>query len=238
LAPELLYQRMSDISLKVKDPMRRLVYFLILVLVVGVSATGVSASTDCERWFAEYHSQLVHSQQVQRLAAAKRRAKRYAMRKLAGYVKPAPKPNLTPVHHLPRGPRMSPHDALHKVELACGVLPENSPSQPLLAEEEPADFVPDLTPPDEAGLLPGFDGPGTLLPEESVPTAPVFSESPPSAPGAPGGGAPIYTPPFTSPVHSTAPQPPPPVVPEPASFVFLLTGLVGAGGVVRRRFKP
>jgi PEP-CTERM motif len=218
--------------------MRRLVYFLILVLVVGVSATGVSASTDCERWFAEYHSELVHSQQVQRLAAAKRRAKRYAMRKLAGYVKPAPKPNLTPVHHIPRGPRMSPHDALHKVELACGILPEETGSQPLLSEEEPAEFIPDLTPADEVGLLPGFDGPGTLLPEESVPTAPVFSEAPPGAPGIPGGGAPIYTPPFTTPPHtSTVAPPPPPVVPEPSSFVLLLTGFAGAAGVVRRRFK-
>jgi PEP-CTERM motif len=216
--------------------MRRLVYFLILVLVVGVSATGVSASTDCERWFAEYHSELVHSQQVQRLAAAKRRAKRYAMRKLAGYVKPAPKPNLTPVHHIPRGPRMSPHDALHKVELACGVLPEETGSQPLLSEEEPAEFIPDLTPADEVGLLPGFDGPGTLLPEESVPTAPVFSEAPPGAPGVPGGG-PIYTPPFTSPPHTSTVAPPPSVVPEPSSFVLLLTGFAGAAGVVRRRFK-
>jgi hypothetical protein len=175
-----------------KDPMRRLVYFLLLVLVVGVSATGVNASTDCERWFAEYHSQLVHSQQVQRLAAAKRRAKRYAMRKLAGYVKPVTKPN--PVHHLPRGPRMNPHDALHKVELACGVLPEESTYQPLLSEEEPGDFAPDLSPADEVGLLPGFDGPGTLLAEEES-QSPIFSETPPVSPG---GGAPYYPGTFTS----------------------------------------
>jgi hypothetical protein len=211
--------------------MRRLVYFLLLVLVVGVSATGVSASTDCERWFAEYHSQLVHSQQVQRLAAAKRRAKRYAMRKLAGYVKPA-----NPPVHVAHGPKMPRHEAMRKIELACGVLPEDSPAEPLIAEEVPADIVPELAPSDEAGLLPGFDGPGSLLPEESVPTPPVFSEAPP-----PAGGPPIYTPPFTTPVgNSTAPPPPPPPpppVPEPSSVILLLTGLVGTGGVVRRRFK-
>jgi hypothetical protein len=175
--------------------MRRLIYFVILVLAVGVSATGVSASTDCERWFAEYHSQLMHTQQVQRLAAAKRRAKRYAMRKLAGYVRPVAKPSVIPVH-LHRGPRMSPYDALHKVELACGVLPEDSPDQPLIAEEQPGEFIPDQTLPDETGLLPGFDGPGTLVPDGGS-QGPVFSEIPPSYPD---GGPPIYTPPFTSPI--------------------------------------
>jgi hypothetical protein len=180
--------------------MRRLVYLLILVLAVGASATGVSASTDCERWFAAYRSQLAHSQSVQRLAAAKRRAKRYAQRKLAGYVT-KPKPAV----HIPHGPRMNHHDALRKIELACGVLPENSPDQPLLAEDEPREFIPDQTPPDEVGLLPGFDGPGTLLPEEGS-TAPVFSETPPTYPG---GGPPIYTPPYTTPPGGGGGTPPP-----------------------------
>jgi hypothetical protein len=248
LALELHGQCTSDISLKVR-PMRRLVYLLILVLVVGVSATGVGASTDCERWFAEYHSQLVHSQQVQRLAAAKRRAKLYAQRKLAGYVKPAhkPNPNLVPVHHVPR---MNRHDAMHRVDLACGVLPENSPDQTLLAEEQPGEFTSDLPlANDEVGLLPGFDGPGSLLPEEG-PKPPIFSEAPPIFSG---GGPPIYTVPFTTPVTGGGTLPggnaggpgspgspgspggPVTPVPEPGSFVFLLTGMGGVAGLVRRR---
>lgn len=229
--------------------MRRLVYFLILVLSVGVSATGVSASTDCERWYAAYHSQLVHSQQVQKLAAAKRRARRYAQMKLAGYVKPAATPK--PIHHVPRAPRMNRHDALRKVDLACGVLPEKSIDQPLLSEEVPGDFTSEEIPADEVGLLPGFDGPGTLLPEEG-PTEPIFSET---SPYFPGGGYPITTAPFTSPVGGGTPpsggtpgepgtpggpgtpQGPVTPVPEPGSFVLLLTGFAGAGGMVRRRFN-
>ena len=269
--------------------MRRLVYLLILVVAVGASATGVSASTDCERWFAAYRSQLAHTQQVQRLAAAKRRAKRYAQRKLAGYVKPHP------AVHVPPGPRMPRHEALHKVELACGVLPENSADQPLLSEEQPPEFLPEQPLPDE-GLLPGFDGPGTILPEEGPPP-PVFSEAPPSLPG---GGPPISTSPFIPPMGgspsggktppgggggtpppgggsgtpppgggsgtpppgggSGTPPPggggtpppgggggdtPPPYVPppdvtpvpEPGSIVLMLTGTIGAAGVIRRRFK-
>jgi hypothetical protein len=265
--------------------MRRLVYLLILVLAVGASATGVSASTDCERWFAAYRSELAHSQSLQRLAAAKRRARRYAQRKLAGYVKP--KPAVT----VPHGPRMTPRESLHKVELACGVLPESSPEQPLLAEEEHGEFIPEVAPPDELGILPGFDGPpGTILPEEAPPP-PVFSEAPPAPPV---GGAPVFISPFTTPLGGGKTPPPtggsggtppptggggtpppgggpgggtpppgggpgggtpppgggggipppggggetpPPVVPEPSSIVLLLTGAVGAAGVVRRRFK-
>jgi hypothetical protein len=215
--------------------MRRLVYFALLVVLVGTSATCVNASTDCERWFAAYRTELAHTQQVKRLAAAKRRAKLYAQRKLAGYV--APKPVVKP--HIPRGPRMSPHEALRRVDLACGVLPETVADQPLISEEEPAEFgSSEPLPEDEVGLLPGFDGPGTLLPEDG-PTAPVFSETAPPPP-PPAGGPPVFTPPFTTTggggsTPPPPPPPPPPVVPEPSSFVLLLTGLAGAARVVRRR---
>ena len=64
--------------------MRRLIYLLLLVLFVSASATCVNASTDCERWFAAYRQELAHTRSVQRIAAAKRRAKLYAQRKLAG----------------------------------------------------------------------------------------------------------------------------------------------------------
>lgn len=208
--------------------MRRLGYLLLLVVLVGTCARCVNASTDCERWYATYRKELAHTQSLQRIAAAKRRARRYAQRKLAGYVlKPAAKPR----PHIARGPRMNRRATLHRVDLACGVLPESESAQPMIAEETPAEFIPEEPLPDEIGLLPGTDG--TLL-TENVPPAPVFSQAPPS-----GGGVPIYTPPFTGPIGSTPPTPPvpPSVVPEPGSYVFLLTGLVGAVGVVRRRWS-
>jgi hypothetical protein len=206
--------------------MRRLGYLLLLVFIVGTSARCVNASTDCERWFTAYRSQLAHTRNMQRIEAAKRRAKLYAQRKLAGYV---PKPAV-PRPHVAHGPRMSRPATLHRVDLACGVLPESVSAEPMIAEEIPAEFIPQEPLPDEIGLLPGFDGPGTLLAENS-PTAPVFSQSPPS------GGAPVYAPPFTGPGSGATPPPPPSVVPEPSSYVFMLTGLMGAAGAVRRRWK-
>jgi hypothetical protein len=211
--------------------MRRLGYLLLLVVLVGTCARCVNASTDCERWFAAYRNDLAHTRSLQRIAAAKRRAKLYAQRKLAGYV---PQPAAKPKPHIARGPRMDRRATLHRVDLACGVLPETESVQPMIAEEIPAEFIPQEPLPDEIGLLPGFDGPGTLLAGNS-PTEPVFSQSPPS-----GGGAPIYTPPFTGPIGGGTPPVipvPPTVVPEPSSYVFLLTGLAGAAGVLRRRWN-
>jgi hypothetical protein len=208
--------------------MRRLAYLLLLVFVVGTSARCVNASTDCERWFTAYRNELAHTRNVQRIAAAKRRAKLYAQRKLAGYV---PKPATKPTPHVARGPRISRPAALHRIDLACGVLPESSSVEPMISEETPAEFIPQEPLPDEIGLLPGYDG-GTLV-AENTPSAPVFSQSPPI-----GGGAPIYAPPFTSPIGGgTTPPGPPSVVPEPGSYVFMLTGLVGAAGAIRRRRK-
>jgi hypothetical protein len=216
--------------------MRRLGYFLLLVIIVSASARCVNASTDCERWFAAYHKELMHTQQMQRIAAAKRRASLYAKRKLAGYVKPAPRPVLKPVNHHP----MPRKQALHHVELACGVLPESIADQPLIAEETPAEFTPEIPLDDEVGMLPGFDGPGTILPEETLPTPPQTYSN---APG--GGGAPVFAPPFTGAPGSGGSTPPPivpppvvpPAVPEPGSFVLLLTGGLGAANEIRRRLR-
>lgn len=219
--------------------MRRLIYLLTLVLFVSISATCVNASTDCERWFAAYRSELAHSRSVQRIAAAKRRAKLYAKRKISQI---HPKPKLV----LAKGPRMTRKQTLHHFNLACGVLPEDAADEPVIAEETPAPFVAHPLN-DGIDLLPaGF---GDMIAQDSVPPPPFTEGGSPNNPSGP----PIYAPPFTGGITSpggshpgtgttvppNTPGTPPvtPAVPEPASYVFLLTGMVGAAGIVRRRFK-
>ncbi len=151
--------------------MRRLIYLLLLVLFVGASATCISASTDCERWFIAYRSELAHARNVQRIAAAKRRAKLYAQRKLAGYV-PKPKPKLV----LAKAPRMTRKETLHHFNLACGVLPEDSVDEPIIAEETPVPF--DVHPlNDTIDLLPAPLG--EMIAENDVPPPPTDGYSHP-----------------------------------------------------------
>jgi hypothetical protein len=218
--------------------MRRLIYLLLLVLFVSASATCVNASTDCERWFVAYRQELAHARSVQRIAAAKRRAKLYAQRKLSGYV--PPKPKLVPA----KSPRMTRQQTLHHFELACGVLPADESDGPVIAEETPPPFN-EHPLNDGIDLLPnGFD---QMIAENDVPP-------PPDQNLPPDSGPPVYTPPFTGgitppgtpgtgttvpPNNPGTPQPPPgaPDVPEPSSYVLMLTGIAGAAGAIRRRFK-
>jgi hypothetical protein len=217
--------------------MRRLIHLLLLVLVVSISATCVNASTDCERWFKEYRLQLAHSRQLQHIAAIKRRAKRYAQRKLAGYV-PKPKPVVKP------GPRMTPKQALHHFELACGALPEDEPIDPVIAENPPPPFEHyvkddslDTTPAELEDTLPPNDIPpygGNSYP--NYPSGGYPTNPPPVGggnflpPGGPTGGGATLPPP-------NSPPPPLPPVPEPSSIVLMLTGVAGAAGALRNRLR-
>jgi hypothetical protein len=216
--------------------MRRLTYLLLLVLFVSISATCVNASTDCERWFAAYRAELAHSRNLQRIAAAKRRAKLYAKRKIAQV---QPKPKLV----LAKGPRMTRKQTLHHFNLACGVLPEDAADEPVIGEETPEPYI---AHPLNDGVDPLPSGFGEMIAENDVPPPPFVEESSPNNPGGP----PIYVPPFTGGLTSpggghpgggtTVPPGTPPVtpaVPEPASFVLLLTGMAGAAGAFRHRFK-
>lgn len=216
--------------------MRRLIQFVLLVVFVTASTTGIRASTDCERWFIAYKQQLAHAKSMQRIEAARRRARMYAKRKLAGYVKPT-----TPVHPHPHRRPMSREETLRHFNLACGVLPEESSDQPLIAEEKPPAFVPfepadDFLAPDDGDqqiasyVAPPYVPPNFGPPSESGP--PLYA---PPIGGTGGGPAPHI--PNNPPPNNPPPNNPPPVVPEPGSLVLVLTGTIAAAGALRRKFR-
>jgi len=216
--------------------MRRLTYLLLLVMFVSISATCVNASTDCERWFAAYRAELAHSRNLQRIEAAKRRARLYAQRKIAQI---QPKPKLV----LAKGPRMTRKQTLHHFNLACGVLPEDAVDEPVIGEETSEPYIAHPLD-DQIDLLPASFG--DMISKDDVPPPPFTEGGSPNTPSGPSIYAPTFTGGLTSPGGGqsgsgiTLPPGTPPVtpeVPEPASFVLLLTGTAGATGAVRHRFK-
>jgi len=123
-------------------------------------------------------------------------------------------------------------------------LPEDTVDEPVISEETPGPYVAHPQN-DEVDVLPsGF---GDMIAEDNLPPTPFTSPDNPSA-----GGPPIYEPPFTGGLtpgggypggQSTLPPgnpgtpPVTPEVPEPASFVLLLTGMAGAVGAYRHKLK-
>ena len=175
--------------------MRRVVFALVIFLVCASAATGVRvhASTECERWIAEYRNALAHSPAVKRVNAAQHRLHHYIHRKIATLTKPKPKkPRVLPVRH--RGPRMTREEMLRKFELACGDLPVESTDEGNLAQDPAPAFAMNR----ETGDLPldldsGDDGPGMLLAMNEAPSYLGGGSSPEGSPGfflPPFGGLP------------------------------------------------
>jgi hypothetical protein len=228
--------------------MRRLLLSLVILLIAASAATGVHASTDCERWFIAYKNTLAQTKAAKQLAAAKHRARGYVHRKLATYRKPRPtgKPRVLAAHA--RRPRMSREEMLRRFNLACGELPDNLPAQVLQAEEVAPDFLSsrplhsDVTPADvpNDGLITSNELP-PFTPGNSGWSNPFNGGVPPvfggggggGNPGSPGSGNP------GNPGNPGGGDPPPVIspVPEPSSIMLLLTGIAGAAGMVRRRIR-
>jgi len=219
--------------------MRRILFALVTLLVCAAATTGVrlQASTECERWIAEYRDALAHSPTVQRANAARHQLHRYVHRKVAALNKPK-SPRILPTRY--RRPKMTREEALSKMEFACGTVGLEDPTVGDLAESPVPAFFAGRGPLDESGeeltgppsnLVAQNNSPGSGFPIGGVPGVPLF-------PGGGGGGGVPGNPPGGgdggNPVPPPPPGPPTAEAPEPGSLVLLATGLLGAAGMLRR----
>ncbi|MBS1799694.1 MAG: PEP-CTERM sorting domain-containing protein [Acidobacteria bacterium] len=230
--------------------MRRILFALVILLACAAATTGVrlQASTECERWIAEYRDALAHSPTVQRVNAARHRARHYVHRKVAALNKPkSSRPKILPARYM--RPKMTREEALRKMEFACGSVDLDQPELGNLVADVPM-FAAGRGPLGETGEE--FAAPPSSLiaqnptsgdggyPNSGVPVLPYIPGAPGGGGGGggnnPGGGGP------NPPGDGGNPVPPPTgpptaEAPEPGSLVLLATGLVAAAGVLRRRVR-
>ena len=218
--------------------MRRILFYLLVFTIIASGSKGL-ASTDCEKWLAEYKRELTQKATVQRALNAREHARRYAKRKLAQLIAPAAVPGPKPVRIASTRPHLTPAQMLKRFDLLCGDLPMEAMNQVLDGRMAPDEFISEMAMggPVDAEVLPPID---TLLASEDAPpyvpvevssggapNAPFFPVYGPLPTGGGFGGTPILT---TPPVVPVAPA-----VPEPSSILLLLTGAIGVAAPVWRR---
>ena len=209
--------------------------FVLLAFAITASASKGLASTDCEKWLAEYKQELAHKASVQHALAARDRARNYAKRKVAKLIAQTTPPAPHPVRAASTRPHLTPAQMLKRFDLLCGDLPVEPTNQVLDSRMAPDEFISEMSMggPVDTDLLPPE---GTLVASEDLPPYSPPGMSPGGSPTQPfwptygpipGGG--FNTPPVTPPVVPPAP------VPEPSGVLLSLTGAVGAVGSLWRR---
>jgi hypothetical protein len=235
--------------------MRRVLFALVILLVCASAATGirVQASTDCERWIAEYRKALAHSPVVKRANVARRRLRHYVHRKIAALTKPkaTSKPRVLPARF--RHPKMTREEMLHRFDLACGELPEDTLAPGDLPGSSAPAFIANHKPGgDEMPLDPGNEAPDSMIAMNQPPSYFGGGDSPSSWGGGPGiltsgfgpygGGGIPRNPPATGsggddPSTLSPPALPTAEAPEPGSLLLVATGFAGAAGILQRRMR-
>jgi hypothetical protein len=220
------------LSPKVSLPMRLKTVACACLLVaatVGGARTLAAASPDCARWIKEYQ------QGLSRRAVL---GKKHLVK--AAHHLVVPKPHLQHVSTGPtrvRPPKLSPAEMLKRFKVLCG---EDLPDEVLPVAFVPTGLEETLLPlvdtPGDNDTIAGLTGNGTPppftpLPPEGLPP----SITPPITGVPPTSGLPPTTgfPPIIPPVTPITPSP----VPEPGSFLLLLTGLGTIPVVMRMRRK-
>ena len=199
---------------------------LLVAASVGGAKTLAAASPDCARWIKEYQEGL-----ARRAVLGKKHVVKAAHRLVV------PRPHLQLASSIParvRPPKLSPAEMLKRFKVLCG---EDLPDEVMPVAFVPTGLEDTLIPPADTppeDTLAGLTGNG--LPPPFGPNTPVVNVAPPNgaqpiAPPLGGGttngglpGSPIVPPTPATPITPVTPITPSPV-PEPDTFVLLLTGL-------------